>query len=298
MNDIVIIANPSAGKKKAEEYAKTAQENFSKHNRTAKILVTRKKEDISNFAIEASEGQYKAIVVMGGDGTVSELANGLMNQNYRPPIGILPTGTVNNIARGLNISTNIDKAISDLLNYRQQKVDVGKVNNRLFLSSVSAGSLPETIWEISDEQKKKYGSAAYFLEGFKSLREEEIYTIDMEIDGVRYEEELSLLLVGVSHSVSGVPHFFNQAKVNDGKLYLLGLKETTVREKIEVFLNLLNEGHAFNENNDTAFILPFEEASIAIKNASAYAAVDGEKGPTFPININVLPEFLTFLVPR
>ncbi|GEN49940.1 diacylglycerol/lipid kinase family protein [Alkalibacterium pelagium] len=297
MNDIMIIANPSAGKKQAEEYAKKARDVLGKQNREAQIRLTEKKEDISNLAIEAACKQYKSIIVLGGDGTVSELANGLIDQDYKPSIGIIPSGTVNNIARGLNISVNPEEAVRDLTACREQKADVGKINGQLFLSSISAGSLPETVWEVSDDQKERYGTAAYFIEGIRTLREEECYDFEMEVDGVSHNKKLSLLLIGASHSVMGIPQFFNDAGVDDGHLYMLGVEESTISEKLSIFSQLLSRKSTLNESQEKAFVLPFKQAEIKTDHPDVHVAIDGEKGPSFPAHVEVLPGFLTFLVP-
>ncbi|GAB2323517.1 diacylglycerol kinase family lipid kinase [Alkalibacterium sp. m-11] len=297
MNDIMIIANPSAGKKRAEELAEKALVALGEQNREAQIRLTEKKEDISKFAIDAARKHYRLIIVLGGDGTVSELANGLIDQEYKPSIGIIPAGTVNNIARGLNISVDPDEAVRDLTACREQIADAGKINGQLFLSSISAGSLPETVWEVSDEQKERYGTAAYFIEGIRTLREEECYNFNMEVDGVSHNKKLSLLLIGASHSVTGIPNFFNDAEVDDGYLYMLGIEESTIREKLSIFSQLLSRKTTLNESQEKAFVLPFKQAEIKTDHPDVHVAIDGEKGPSFPAHVEVLPGFLTFLVP-
>lgn len=297
MNDVLIIANPSSGKKEAREYAEQAQAFLSEKGREAHIKYTDQKSDISDFAKRASDKRYKTIVVLGGDGTVAEMANGLKDESYKPSIGIIPTGTVNNVARSLTIPTKPEEAIKGLIRAKQRKMDVGLINNQLFLSTASAGAIPETVWEVSEEQKEKYGSAAYFFSGLQTLRENEYYKLKLEVDGQQTEMDLSLLLVGVSHSVSGFPHFFEEATYDDGKLYMFGLKNATLGEKMSLLPSILMKSEKFNDDQNIAFTSAFEKASLSIEDAAPYLAVDGEKGPQFPVDIKVLPRFLTFLVP-
>lgn len=297
MNDVMIIANPSSGKKRAEEYAEYLNKIYLDQNRESVIKMTEKKEDISEFAKQASEESYKDVIVIGGDGTVSELANGLGNQKYRPNIGIIPAGTVNNIARGLDIPNNPKKVVEEITSYKETKADAGRINDRIFLSSVSAGPVPETVWEVSESQKEKYGQTAYFIEGIKLLGDEETYIIDLEIDEESIEIDLNLIIIGVNGSISGIPNFFDQAERDDGQLYLFGLKQSSIGQKLNVLRELLfNEG-AFNQSQDIAFTTSFKRAVLSIKNKETFAAVDGEKGPSFPIIVEVLPQFFTFLAP-
>lgn len=297
MKDIIIIANPSSGKKQAEEYAAKAQSLFEDNQRQADVRITESEEDIVKYVKEASSNKYDTMILLGGDGTVSKAGESLKDEEYRPKIGIIPTGTINNIARGLGIATNIDQAVEDLVNCKEQITDVGMINDKLFQSSISAGSIPETVWEVSKDQKEKFGSLAYFIEGFKSLREEENYSIEMTIDGKEMKVDLTLLVIGLSNSVAGIPNFFNEATYDDGYLYLFGLKKSTLGEKISVMTSLLNDSEALSDEQNKGFVIPFKQGSFK-NDHNLNVALDGEKGPCFPFDIKILPAFLTFLVPE
>lgn len=297
MKDVWIVANPSSGKKQAKEYATIAQKMFEDNNLEVEVRLTEKKEDISQFSKEACKENIDILIVMGGDGTVSELINGMDKEEHKPKVGIIPTGTVNNIAKGIGISSNLNQAVYDLLNTQEKTVDVGKINDRLFLSSVSAGSIPETVWEVSDDLKEKYGPVAYFMEGMKSINNEETYSFEIKVDGEKRNADLSLLLVGVSNSIVGIQNFFNQATYNDGKLHMFGLKNTSFGEKVTAFSKMLSDEASFMEK-DIAFTLDFKKAEISLKEKKINVALDGEKGPEFPILIEVLPDFVQFLVPK
>lgn len=298
MKKVYIIANPSSGKKQAEEYSEIAQNLFEEKGQPAKVKLTQKKEDISSFAAEACDANYDTIIIMGGDGTVSELIHSLKDKQNKPNIGIIPTGTVNNIARGLGIDTNLNRAVEGLVNSVEKVIDVGRINDQLFLSSVSAGSIPENVWEVTDEQKEKYGPIAYLIEGMKSLNNKEVYSFEIEIDGEKQDIDLTLLIIGVSNSVLGISNFFNTATYDDGKLHMFGLKKTSISEKIFAFSTLFSTQDKFDEKDDFAFVLNFKKAIIRLKNKEAHVALDGEKGPSFPLTVEVLPSTITVLVPE
>lgn len=296
MKDIMIIVNPSSGRKKAEYYAEKMKKTFQKHNRNVAIKRTEIKEDISKFAEAAGVKKYKTLIVIGGDGTVSEAVNGLSNLKYRPTLGIIPAGTVNNIAKSINIPANPLEAIDQMVHFHEKKIDVGRINDRIFLSSVSAGPVPETVWEVSDEKKEKFGQAAYFMEGIKSLRDEKTYDVELTIDGKQFDIDLNLILVGVNSSIAGIPNFFNGAELDDGQLYLFGMKRSTIGQKLTVLQALLFSNEEFNDTQDIAFTVPFKKAVLTIKNKKTFTTVDGDQGPEFPIILEVLPQRFTFLV--
>ena len=298
MNDVMIIANPSSGKKRAEEYGERVKRTFLKHHRKSEIRLTENKEDIFTLAKEARDKECETVVVIGGDGTVSELANALSELEYKPAIGIIPSGTVNNIARGLTMPNDPDEIADNIADYKEKKADAGKVNNRIFLSSVSAGPVPETVWEVTDEQKKKYGQVAYFMEGLKTLKDEDTYKMNLELDGNNMDAELNLIIIGLSSSIAGIPEFFEDAESDDGKLYLFGLKPSSIGQKITVMQALLFSKETFNEAQEKAFTVSFERAVLTLNDKEAFTAVDGEQGPSFPVEIEVLPQYFTFLVPE
>lgn len=298
MTDVMIIANPSSGQKQSEEYAGYVKDLYKQLNKRVTLHFTEKKEDIGTYAKQASEEAYQTIIVLGGDGTISELANSLKDYDYRPVIGIIPTGTANNIANGLNIPSNLDRAVESLQYSHPQKIDAGLINDRLFMSSVSAGTITESAWQVTKEQKEAYGSAAYFIEGLKSLRNEDSYPFELTIDGKTIEADLNVLLIGVSDSIIGIHDFFDSARYNDGKLHLFGLKRSTLSEKLTILPSIFRNEGEFNKNQDLAFTMPFEEAEIHLKDKVAHIAMDGEKGPDFPVKIRVLPGYFTCLVPE
>jgi YegS/Rv2252/BmrU family lipid kinase len=297
MKDVLIVANPSSGKKQAEKYAELAYKEFQSNNRNAKVYLTEKEEDIARFAKLGCREKYHTLVIMGGDGTVSKLVDAMKEEEHRPKIAIIPTGTVNNIAKGLGIATDLDQAVADLVHTKEKTVDAGEINEQLFLTSVSAGTIPETIWEVDEEQKEKFGPLAYFIEGIKSLNNEESYSLEAEIDGKKQDFDLTLLLIGVSDTILGISGFFPNAAYDDGKLHLFGLRKTSFGEKVTAFSRLLTskEGLA---NSEAAFTIDFEKATFSLKEGETNVALDGDKGPVFPLTIQVRPKFVTFLIPK
>ncbi|MFO8069576.1 MAG: diacylglycerol kinase family lipid kinase [Alkalibacterium sp.] len=297
MKKILILANPSSGKKNSVDIAQTAEKTFKSKGWHCVTRITKQKSDIAKYTTEACADKADYLVVTGGDGTVNEVLNALKERAYRPVLGILPAGTANNIAVGWGMSTDIHKAINQLVDAKQEKCDVGEVNDHLFLSTLSSGTLPETVWEVSGKMKEAYGPIAYFLEGIKSLKDEKVYRYDLILDGQKLKRESTLLLVGVSHNVSGIPHFFSEAKMNDGKLHLFTLDQTTLGDKIVVLSKLIRNNETGTMPSSVT-IDSFEEATIRLMDDTTHVALDGEKGPDFPLNIKVRADYLTVLIPE
>lgn len=103
MKDALLIVNPASGGEKAKAYETKMQQKLSDHFDKVTVKHTKEAGDAKAFAREATDDGYHSVFAMGGDGTVNEAINGISGQSYRPRFGFLPLGTVNDLARALDI---------------------------------------------------------------------------------------------------------------------------------------------------------------------------------------------------
>lgn len=297
MKKAMLIVNPSSGGNQAEEQSSYLTSIIKNQYDEITIKKTAGSGDAKRFSDRAAKQNYDALFLMGGDGTVSEGIAGLSANENPPLFGIIPMGTVNNFARALGLSMNPQKAIEDIRDSHPKKVDVGKVNDAFFISSVSIGAIPETVHEVDSEEKSKYGSLAYIKEAMDVIQEEPLYRFELKLDDDQgWIDEYSLVLVALSNSVAGVDTVFSGATVDDGYLHLLCLKETTIREKINLIPRLLSREQ---EDTEKLIFKSFKKASIKVKGKDQLTStVDGDAGPELPLKLEVLSGRLTVFVPN
>src|SRR5699024_12503571 len=96
----------------------------------------------------------------------------------------------------LNIEINLDITNKDLSNLTPQYNDAVLVNDQVFLSLVSTGTIPESVFEVNEEEKERLGPIAYLVEGIQALNEQKSYCFSLNIDNKVDEFELDLLLIG------------------------------------------------------------------------------------------------------
>lgn len=103
------------------------------------------------IALKAVEENYELVVVAGGDGTVGEVAKGLL----RSPVtlGIIPVGTYNNIARSLSIPTDITAACQVIADGQIKSIDVGQANNEHYFFEAAGVGLDAALFPIGEEIK-------------------------------------------------------------------------------------------------------------------------------------------------
>ena len=127
MAKVLLVVNPSSGGEKAPEFQEMAKEKLGQHFEEVVVKHTEKAGDASAFAKEAARNQFEAVFVMGGDGTVNEGVSGLAEEDYRPKFGFFPLGTVNDMARALDIPLDPAEAIQSLDLTRTKPMDIGKL---------------------------------------------------------------------------------------------------------------------------------------------------------------------------
>lgn len=300
LEKVLFIVNPSSGGEQAVEIAARLIEAFADVAVEVQCYKTTGDDDFKNLTVQAIQSGISKVYVFGGDGTISKYVRAIAGLNNRPEIVLAPLGTTNNLARALNTELNIDRLVSKIHRNQltERQVDIGQINDDYFVSTLSAGSIPETAWKTDDELKEKLGPFAYIVEGLSALNEHETFDLTVETEtGKVFLENLTLLIIGLSNSVFGIPIFFEEAKMDDGKFHLYALKDSdllrnTASLASDVFRNNVRE----NENNlsiHTSFSQIRIEASKPM-----HLAMDGEKGPAFPIDLQILPKHLTFLVPE
>ena len=293
MTKAMIIVNPSSGAEESENYTEQLKEQLKAVAAEFVIKKTKKSGDAKEFAEEAALNDYEAVFVLGGDGTVSEAVNGLMLHESKLPLGIIPLGTVNNVARAIGIPMNPEKAIDSLEQLTVQQIDVGKLNDRYFISSTSVGPIPESVQEVDVDMKTKFGVFAYLIEGIKALRNDETYTFELDIDGEKWTAEYSLLLIAMSNFVGGVGTIIPEAAIDDGLIHLVTLKETTAKEKLSLVPELFQNKEYTKDQLEHR---SFKKAKIRLLediDKEINCTVDGDKGQTFPLEIEVLPQALS-----
>lgn len=291
MKKAVLVVNPSSGTEKAPEYAEMATQKLNKLFDEVIVRYTEKDGDAMRFAQAAAQEQVHSVFVMGGDGTVNEGISGLAEQPYRPTFGFFPLGTVNDLARALQIPLDPAEAIESLAIDRTRPLDIGKVNDKYFMNVVSVGTIPEALNEVESEDKTKWGKMAYFISAIKKFSETKPYFFRVNIDGEEREIQTSIILVGMTNSIGGFETILPDAEVDDGKLHLIYLKDPTVFETLKALPDLMK---GVDDSTNNVEYKTFQEMTIELidPDGSIRINVDGDEGDQLPIRVGILPSHL------
>ncbi|WP_339221055.1 YegS/Rv2252/BmrU family lipid kinase [Paenibacillus sp. FSL H8-0332] len=294
MQQAMVIMNPSSGKAEARDYIRAAEEVLQGAGYQVTVQETAGEGDATAFCLQACAERYDLVVAIGGDGTLHETMNGLADQQHRPTLGIVPMGTVNDFARALQIPLVPEEAIQSLASPRTRRVDMGRLNDRLFVNVVAAGSLAGSLSSVSSEDKSRLGFLAYLKEGIKELASNTAHTLTITHDGEIWEGSSPLFIAALTNSVGGFEKLAPTAAVDDGLLHCFIVKDLHLLNSVTVSISLLL-GNLRNHKD----IIYFTAKEVSVRSTEQVQTnVDGEQGPPLPISLSTIPRHIQVVVPE
>ncbi|MFL1874276.1 lipid kinase [Hansschlegelia beijingensis] len=171
----------------------------------------------------AREGPaYDVIVVGGGDGSMNAAARGVVDAGR--PLGIVPTGTANDLARTLDIPADIPEACRIIAEGEVRRIDLGEVNGRLFFNVASIGLSAELAKSLTSEIKQRFGKLGYLITALRVLARARPFRVRIS-SGDKTCRALTLqVAVGNGRYYGGGNVIEQDADIDDGRLDLYSLE--------------------------------------------------------------------------
>ena len=281
-------------------------------------------KDAINLARQAVDRGAKVVIAAGGDGTVNEVANGLLGSDVA--LGVLPIGTTNVWALQMGIpalnpilqSAKVTKLVADLekrithsvpANYYRRvllnaakvllegrivAVDVGEVSGRHFLLWAGIGLDAAIVESISLKDKKALGAWAYLLPALETARQYHSTDIRLNLDGKVTKASTPLIIVSNIQLYGALLAIGAKARVNDGKLDVCVFKGDGFFTFVHHALKVLSHQHLRDPK-----IEYYQCSEIIIEAARVLPVhVDGEPFTETPVTIRTVPSALKVIVPK
>lgn len=161
---------------------------------------------------------YEGYIIAGGDGTVSQMVQGLYNHKIRKPLIILPIGTANEIAKNLGNVAHTTDILSNLENLSERPVDLGVLNETdCFTFALTFGNFTEVTYKTPQNLKNWLGYRAYLIYGFLTFRRIHAYGLKVRIDDMLFSGSFVFGGITNSKSVGGIFHYDeNEIELSDG----------------------------------------------------------------------------------
>lgn len=202
MKKLLFIYNPKAGKEQIRSNLLDIIDTFVKAGYEVTAYPTQGPGDAVRAVKERHAG-FDLLVCSGGDGTLDEVATGMMQCEERIPIGYVPAGSTNDFASSLNIPKNMKAAADVVVNGRIFPCDVGAFNQDTFVYIAAFGLFTDVSYETRQDMKNALGHMAYIAEGMKRLSAIKDYPIKVTHGGKNIEGNFIFGMITNSISVGG-----------------------------------------------------------------------------------------------
>ena len=275
MKNILLIINPKSGRLKNKSMLFNIIDTINKNGYLVTTRITQKVGDAQAFAKEGAKSElYDTIVCSGGDGTLRETVAGVFTSGCEVPIGYIPSGSTNDFARSMGISSDIRESARLAVCGKEHFLDVGRIDDAYFNYVASFGAFTSASYNASQSLKNMIGHTAYVLEGIKDLANIKAISAKFESDKDVYEGEYIFGAITNSTSIGGIVKIDdNLVEFNDGLFEVCLMK----KPKNPVELTKIVRG-AFNSDFTSDMYHFFKTSNLKIEMTSAIDwSLDGEK---------------------
>lgn len=241
--------------------------------------------------IEAEGPSADLIVVCGGDGSLNTVAPALLKAGR--PVGIVPTGTANDLALTLDIPPGIDAAAAIVATGQERTIDLGMANDRPFFNVASIGMSVELAHELTPDLKRRFGRLGYALAALRVLVRAKPFRCTIEVDGAKVRALSLQVAVGNGRYYGGGNVVAWDATIDDGIFHAYSL-EFVRAWKIALMLGSFRRG----EHGAWSDVRAMTGTRIRVTTRRRRSVnADGEIVTTTPTVFRVLPKALTVIAP-
>lgn len=227
---LLMLTNPLAGRNRGLAVAQKSLEILRQNGFTVETANSEYPGHLVEIARREVNGDWDGIIALGGDGTLFEVINGMMqgNPDLPIPLGVLPAGTGNSFSRDLAIKTHED-AMARILAGALRPVDLGQCicsdRSFVFINILGFGF-------VADVAKKAYsyrqwGALNYVIGVFIVTRHLESYPLEFEIDGQTYQRDNIFVEISNSQKTGGDMIMAPDALIDDGLLDVVILNKVS-----------------------------------------------------------------------
>lgn len=249
-------------------------------------------------AREAAAGGGELVIAAGGDGTLRAVADGLAGTET--PLGILPRGTVNVLARELGIPLDDPLTACDIcLNGTTRRIDLGRIGDRHFLLMASVGFDAATVGNVNTEIKGVVGTPAYVLSALATLATYNPTDMTLRLDGEVRRAPTFMVVVSNAPSYGGDFKIAPLAALDDGLLDVCIFQAPLALPPVQKagFLRQIGAVAISRHLQDTDVYYFRARRIEIISEPNAAAQIDGDPAGHTPITIEVRPAALGVRVP-
>jgi len=286
--EIALLTNPTSGKGKGQRTEAIALPRLKEAGFDVRRLQGRSAEDARELAANALRDGVEALVVCGGDGMV-HLATQLL-AGTDTPLGIIPAGTGNDVARYFDIPRNDPQRAADIvIGSHTRTIDLARAGDKYFVTVLAAG-FDAKVNERANHMKWPKGQMRYNLATLAELRVFEPVAYTLELDDARINVDAMMVAVGNGPSYGGGLRICEGADLTDGLLDVVLFTPMSKPDLVRTYPKLFNGTH----RSHPAYV-HYRVRTVTIAAAGIVAYADGERFGGLPLSVEAVPGALRVL---
>lgn len=293
MKSILFIINKKSGTDRDKSLDAVIRKGLDAHEYATEISYTQYPGHATELTLDAVKRNVDVVVAVGGDGSVNEIARGLVHTHTL--LGIVPKGSGNGLARALGLPMNVEECIKIIGEMCIRSIDVGYANDHLFLSNAGVGfdALIARLF-ARNESRGLFTYARLVIQSMKTYRPKNYV---LHVDGTRIEEQAFFVAVANGNQFGYDFRIAPKAKLDDGMLDIC-----LVRPLKWYHWPWVTVGSFTGTLQNSAVVrqLQGQELSIERREPLEWMQVDGEavRVDRAPIRLGIYPKALSVLAPR
>ena len=286
-----IIANKTAGNGRGTKIMKEVKTLLKKKGIPHQLHITTRPGHARILADEVIKNRDREIICIGGDGTISEIVDGLAGRYAT--IYFVPCGTGNDFIRNLNLPKDPIEALEAQLTGIPRPVDVGRVNDWYFLNISGMGFDVEVLRQAERFKKLGKGLVPYLLGIFAALYHFKAWPMEIAINNRTVKKEVSLISVGNGKYYGGGMKVLPHASIDDG-LFDVIIAEKVNRLTVIRLLSTFISG----KHTDLPIVHEIRCRELTIRCPGMTVNIDGELHEMDEARYQLLPAALEIKMPR
>ncbi|MEW6663113.1 MAG: diacylglycerol/lipid kinase family protein [Bacillota bacterium] len=287
--ETTFLVNPVAGRGKGLKVWRQLEKELRRKQVLYRVVYTEYCGAATDLARQLVNQGCSRLVVVGGDGTLQEVINGIDLDQIL--VGVIPGGTGNDFARSVGIPGEPSAALGVALSGREKRLDLGRIDGRYFLNIAGIGFDAQVAKEVNDSFKFLGGTKAYLAAVFKVLITYRNLPLRVEMDAQTWEGKALFVAVGNGQYVGGGMRVVPQAVLDDGLLHLCIAGDVGKLDALATLPKIFNGAHTRHPH---VYQAAAKEVTVT-SPVPVSVHVDGELMGTTPVTFRIVSQVLRFI---
>jgi YegS/Rv2252/BmrU family lipid kinase len=302
LSDTVFLVNPAAANGSTGRRWPEIAHQAAAAGLEGDALISERRGQLGELARDAAARGARLLVVVGGDGSINEVVNGLVDVDDPPPVALLPRGTGGDFVRSFGIPSNVERGVETALRGEERTIDLGRVTYRswdgheasaVFANVASAGMSGAIAQRANDTSKALGAKASYLWATFAVFAGWSAVETRLAVDGETRSGRMFDVVVANGRYFGGGMKMCPEAEPDDGLLDVVAIGDVTKRDLVMTMPKIYRGTHLPHPRAEA-----FRGRVVTVETDEPVPVeLDGEQPGTTPARFEVLPAALRLRVP-